>query len=126
MAPLRRYGPPAALMAVIFGLSSISTLDSGLEGDFVLRKFGHMAEYGLLWFLWLRALRYRRPALAAAITIGYAATDEFHQSFVDGRHGTITDVGIDAAGVAVAWAAWALWTRRRRPPRARASRAPSP
>ena len=110
-------------MAVIFGLSSIPTLDSGLDGDFVLRKLAHMTEYGLLWFLWLRALDYRRPVVAAAIAVAYAASDEWHQSFVSGRHGTIVDVAIDTAGVAVAWSAWALWNRRRR---ARANPAPSP
>jgi VanZ family protein len=37
-----------------------------------------------------------------AITLAYAAGDEFHQSFVDGRHGTPVDVLIDAAGVGIA------------------------
>ena len=58
-----------------------------------------MAEYGLLWFLWYRALEVRSPLPAVAITLAYAATDEFHQTFVEGRHGTPVDVLIDAAGV---------------------------
>ena len=37
-----------------------------------------MAEFGLLWCLWRRALR-GRAVLAAAIAIGYAVTDEMHQ-----------------------------------------------
>jgi VanZ family protein len=59
-----------------------------------------MASYGLLWWLWRRALG--RPLPAAAITLAYAATDEWHQSFVQGRHGTPVDVAIDAVGVAIA------------------------
>jgi VanZ family protein len=31
----------------------------------------------------------------------YSATDEFHQSFVPGRHPAVTDVMIDAAGAAL-------------------------
>ena len=61
-----------------------------------------MAEFGLLWFLWWRALGYRNPAVPAAIAIGYAITDELHQTGVDGRHGSAVDVLIDSAGVAIA------------------------
>ena len=104
MPPLTRIAPALALMALIFVLSAQPDLSSGLgTWDFVGRKIVHMAEFGLLFVLWLRALDWRHAALAAAITIGYAATDEFHQSFVDGRHGTPVDVLIDATGVAIAW-----------------------
>ena len=33
------------------------------------------------------------------IGIGYAITDEVHQTFVPGRHGAAYDVVVDAAGV---------------------------
>jgi VanZ family protein len=119
MAPLSRFGPPLALMAVIFGFSAQPDLSTGLgTWDTILRKAAHMAEYGLLWWLWWRALGYRHMAAAAAITIAYAATDELHQSFVTGRHGTPVDVLIDAAGVALAMAA-AARTRRATASRAR-------
>jgi VanZ family protein len=108
-----RFGPPIALMAVIYALSAQPDLNSGLGTlDTIGRKLIHMAEYGLLWFLWLRALGYRRPLLAAAIAIGYSITDELHQTTVDGRHGSPLDVLIDSAGVAIAWA---VWHRRGRP-----------
>jgi VanZ family protein len=100
-----RFGPPLVLMGVIFALSAQPDLGTGLGAiDLVGRKLVHMLEYGLLWLLWLRALgwRGRAPWAAAAIAIGYAATDELHQTFVDGRHGTPVDVLIDATGVAVA------------------------
>jgi VanZ family protein len=69
-----------------------------------------MTEYGLLWWLWARALGAQRAGLAAAIAVAYAGTDEFHQTFVEGRHGTPVDVAIDAVGVTAAW----LLSRRRR------------
>jgi hypothetical protein len=104
MALIGRLGPPIGLMAVIFGLSAQPDLDSGLGTvDFVGRKLVHMAEFGLLWLLWRRALGSDRALTAALITIGYGITDEVHQTSVEGRHGTPQDVAIDAAGVAAAW-----------------------
>jgi VanZ family protein len=92
-------------MAVIFALSAQPDLNSGLgTWDTIGRKLVHMASYGLLWWLWWRALGWRAPGLAAAIALGYAVTDEYHQHFVEGRHGSPIDVAIDAAGIAVAMA----------------------
>ena len=106
-----RFVPPLALMGAIFFFSAQPDLGTGLGvWDLVLRKLAHMAEYGLLWFLWHRALGWRSPAVAVAITLAYAAGDELHQSFVEGRHGTPVDVLVDAAGVA---AAVLLHSRRR-------------
>lgn len=93
--------PPLLLMALIFALSAQPDLNSGLGTlDFILRKIVHMTEYALLTFLWWRVVR--NGAFAFVIAIAYAATDEFHQHFVQGRHGTPIDVGIDALGAAVA------------------------
>jgi VanZ family protein len=105
---LDRWLPPVALMAVIFVLSAQPDLNSGLGTiDFVGRKLIHMSEYALLCFLFWRALRAvteprRAIALAFALAVAYAATDEFHQHFVNGRHGTPVDVLIDAVGAGVA------------------------
>ena len=120
MRAVSRFGPPLALMAVIFFFSAQPDLSTGLgTWDLTLRKLAHMAEYGLLWLLWVRALGGggRHPFAAAGITLAYAATDELHQSFVTGRNGTPVDVLIDAVGVAIAAA---LYARRRS---TRASRA---
>jgi len=103
MRSVSRFAPPILLMAVIFALSAQPDLNSGLGiWDTILRKLAHMAEFGLLWFLWWRALGYRNLALPAAIAIGYAITDELHQTTVEGRHGSPVDVAIDSAGVAIA------------------------
>jgi len=100
-----RFAPPLALMALIFAFSAQPDLNSGLGVvDLVGRKLIHAIDYGVLFLLWLRALGWRAPAAAALVTVLYAASDEYHQTFVEGRHGTATDVAIDAAGVAVAWA----------------------
>src|SRR3954464_15875576 len=98
---LDRWAPPIVLMVLIFVFSAQPDLNSGLGTiDLVGRKIVHASEYGLLTFLWWRALR--SIPLAAAIAIAYACTDELHQRFVQGRHGTPVDIAIDALGVALA------------------------
>jgi VanZ family protein len=95
-------------MVVIFVLSAQPDLSTGLGvWDLVGRKLVHMSEYGVLCLLWWRAFRTvttARAALGLAFlaSVSYAATDEFHQTFVHGRHGTPVDVGIDAIGMLAA------------------------
>jgi VanZ family protein len=97
--------PVFAWAALIFALSSIPSLSSGLgEWDYVLRKCAHVTEYAVLGALLLRALGRELPAFAAAVA--YAATDEFHQHFVRGRHASPIDVAIDAVGVTIGVLAW--------------------
>lgn len=120
MALLRRpdlWLSPLLLMGLIWFFSAQPSLDSGLGWiDTVGRKLIHFGEYALLCFLWWRLFRMympdRRAALAALLVSSlYAATDELHQSYVDGRHGTPVDWAIDTAGAAAA--AFALRARRR-------------
>lgn len=114
MGAAGRYGPPVVLMAIIFLLSAQPDLHSGLGSwDIVLRKLAHMVEFGLLWFLWWRALGYGHPAPSIAITLAYAASDEIHQEFVEGRNGSPWDFAIDSLGVGFAGLAVVLWHRRR-------------
>lgn len=102
------WAPPLALMAVIFFFSAQPDLSSGLGTiDLVGRKLIHATEYGLLAALWFRALRTvvtptRALGLAFAVAVAYAGSDELHQTFVEGRHGTPIDVAIDATGTALA------------------------
>ena len=98
--------PVVMWAAVIFALSSVPSLSSGLGGwDYVLRKCAHMTEYAVLAALLYRALERELPAFLA--TVAYAATDEFHQHFVRGRHASAVDVAIDAVGAAIGLLAWA-------------------
>jgi VanZ family protein len=112
--------PPLAMMALIFVLSGqpSDNVDRAWW-DVLLRKLAHVTEYAVLTALWWRALRslgVRRPILGAiAISLCYAATDEFHQTFIDGRHGTPVDVLIDSVGMTIA--ALLIW--RLGPPRGR-------
>jgi VanZ family protein len=110
--------PALALMALIFAFSAIPS-DGEDKGPIVLlaRKLVHFAEYFLLTALWWWALRTKvggRRALmpAIAIAIGYAITDELHQTLVDGRVGTWRDVLIDSAGALTA--AWLIARSRLR------------
>jgi VanZ family protein len=111
MSVLRKMDPwlpPLALMGLIFFLSAQPNLNSGLGWiDHVGRKTVHASEYALLCLLWWRALRTvatsrRALAFAFAIAVAYSTTDEFHQSFVNGRHATPVDVLIDSLGAGLA------------------------
>jgi VanZ family protein len=71
-----------------------------------LRKMGHFTEYAILAALLWRGLRGTFPAVsnrllgltAFFITAGFAASDEFHQSFVPTRTASPRDVMIDCIG----------------------------
>ena len=114
MRPVSRYGPPAAVMALIFALSATPDLSSGLGTvDLYLRKTAHITIFALLWLTMMRATEWRRPIAVTVFALLYAASDEWHQTFVEGRHGTPTDVAIDAVGMGIAAIAWALTARKR-------------
>ncbi|MGH3992561.1 MAG: VanZ family protein [Pseudonocardiaceae bacterium] len=112
----RIWLPPIAMMALIFALSAMPAGDEDHGILYlIVRKLAHVSEYALLLALWWRALATKlsdRRALAFAfgVTILYAITDEFHQTFVDGRSGRPLDIGIDAVG---ALAAAGLIARKR-------------
>ena len=102
-----RFGPPLAVMALIWLLSSQPDLSTGLGfWDFVLRKLAHMTVFGVLLLTWWRAVG---PRAAAVVTLAYAATDEWHQTWVHGRHGAFSDWLVDAAGAAIAATLFLAW-----------------
>jgi hypothetical protein len=112
MAAVGRYAPPLALMGLIFFLSAQADLTAGVGWvDELGSRVAHFAEFGLLFWLCLRAFAFRRAALAAGITILYAASDEYHQRFVTGRNSDPVDFLVDCAGVAAVWALHE-WLRR--------------
>ncbi len=74
--------------------------------DHIVRKSAHFTEYACLcaaitfhFTVWKKNISYRTwiPVLIAGL---YAATDEFHQTFVAGRSGQLSDVLLDTAGAA--------------------------
>ncbi len=128
MRRLARFGPPIAWMAVIavlsgglFGATATGSIvlpllarllpwaSAGLLHGLhvVLRKLGHVVEYGILATLWLRALAPDRPARhAAAWAVGlsalYAVLDETRQALAPNRTPSALDVLVDAAGAFLA------------------------
>jgi VanZ family protein len=87
-----------------------------------LRKTGHVVGYGMLSLLLLRGWRatlgrvhtllLRTALLSWLGTACVAAMDEWHQSFIPSRTGTVRDVALDiVAGVGFLLIAY-LWLRR--------------
>jgi VanZ family protein len=102
---LTHWLPVVLWAALIFALSSIPSLGTGLgTWDLVLRKCAHVTEYAILGFLLVRAVGREAPALGLGVL--YAASDEFHQSFVRGRHASPVDVAIDSVGLLLGLLAW--------------------
>jgi VanZ family protein len=102
---LTHWLPVVVWAAVIFALSSIPSLGTGLgTWDLVLRKCAHVTEYAVLAFLLARAIGSEVPAFLLGVL--YAASDEFHQSFVRGRHASPVDVAIDSVGLLLGLLAW--------------------
>jgi len=88
--------------------------------NFYLRKTGHAVAYGLMYFLWFRALRGNLgtgPGRAFLYALGLcllvSVTDEGHQSFTKARGGSGYDVLLDLSGASLAaLITFAVWTPR--------------
>lgn len=69
----------------------------------VIRKLAHYLEFTALGaslsFALFFTFNRRKPLHTFAAGFLYAASDEFHQLFVDGRAGRVFDVFIDSLGV---------------------------
>ena len=95
----------------IIRLLSLITGDDSIS-DFIVRKAAHFCEFALLCFLFSFSFLYTygRPKwiLSLALTSAYAATDEFHQRFVEGRACQVMDWTIDSAGALAGLAAFAI------------------
>lgn len=142
---LWRYGPVALWVGVIFFASTGTmaasntsrvvrplllwlipdiTEESLLLAHMTVRKGAHLAEYSVLALLAARAfltsskifLRARWLLSSLALAAAVALLDEYHQSFLPSRAGTIYDSMIDIAGAATALLLLAF---RRRPRRAK-------
>jgi len=97
------------MMMAIFGFSSLPASRIPYFGDLdvLLKKSGHAIGYAMLavayyWALPPRLARGFRGVLAVTMALLFAMSDEFHQSFVEGRTSTLRDVAIDTAGASVA------------------------
>jgi VanZ family protein len=85
------------------------------QAHFLVRKAAHFTEYALLALLSSRDALARRWRLASfALVATVALIDEYHQSFVPTRTGTVYDSLLDMAGGAAALACVSLWLAARR------------
>jgi hypothetical protein len=122
LSQIPRWLPAVFLMAAIFVFSSIPGNDMPGFGtfDFLVKKGGHALGYALLALAilhWQRPLWDKNPPpfktliLAWVLTVLYAASDEFHQSFVPGRNASPLDVLIDAIGAFLSLVIYIYWRR---------------
>ncbi len=94
---------------------------------FFIRKSGHVIGYGILSVLLFRAFRATLPAMsdvkwtlrwATIAVLGtalVASLDEWHQTFIPTRTGTIRDVILDTcAGIAAQTIIFLWWMSRRK------------
>lgn len=138
---VRRYAPLVVWMAFIFFASTgafagentsriirplllwlfpeISEENIALV-HFVTRKVAHFLEYALLALLAARAfssssqqpLRRHWFLISLLLVVLYSLSDEYHQSFVQGRGASIYDSFIDMSGGLTALLLYALWRRK--------------
>ncbi len=117
-----RWGLVLAWMGLIFVLSAQPDMVHHPDNvtDIVLKKLGHLTVYGILaGLVWWALLAQARPLdrrvylIAFALTVLYAASDEWHQTLVPGRNGNIYDWTVDVAGAGIALVGLRIWLLRR-------------
>ncbi|WP_392486280.1 VanZ family protein [Haloimpatiens sp. FM7315] len=78
----------------------------GKSTNYIIRKIGHITEYMILSILLFKALSFdfsKKKTLIYTffLSVLYACSDEFHQTFILGRSGQFTDVLIDSLGILI-------------------------
>jgi VanZ family protein len=106
-------------MAMLFGLSSLSTLPTP-PGGFSFYDI-HVAAYAGLGALTARAtakgvhnVSWRAVLLAIVIATLYGVSDEYHQRFVPGRSFDVLDMVADTIGSVIGASAVGAWSIIRR------------
>lgn len=101
---------PVILWAGLIFKFSSGTVPSASQvywQDFAVKKVGHFLLFGALAVLIYRALigqgvsRYKAAIWAIVAAFFYGATDEFHQTFTQGREARVRDVMIDGVGAGI-------------------------
>ena len=87
---------------------------------FAIVKGWHFTEFSILTFLCVGVIKWCRGFIDSGSIFGamvfcfaFAASDEFHQSFVPDRFGTVQDVLIDSLGVCAAGTVMLLRLKRK-------------
>jgi VanZ family protein len=138
-----RYAPPVLWLTFIFFASTadfsasntsriigplLRWLFPGISEEqlqfahFITRKAAHFTEYAIL--AWLVARAFATSSIKALsrhwflfsllLVIIYSLSDEYHQTFVPSRTGSIYDSLIDMSGGLTALLLYTLWRRRRK------------
>lgn len=116
-----KYWLPIFLWAgSIYFISDQPSLKSPFDPlwDMILRKILHMAEFGALAALLARMLGFYKIIggkawfLVLSLSFFYAIFDEVHQSFIQGRYGTIRDMMIDFNGSFLGMIGWQIYGLR--------------
>jgi VanZ family protein len=95
--------------------------DQLVLAHFITRKVAHFVEYAILAWLAARAfttssqsiLRRHWFLISLVLVLIYSLSDEYHQSFVPSRTGSVYDSLIDISGGLTALFLYALWRRGR-------------
>jgi VanZ family protein len=115
---LLRWLSAVLVMGFIFGFSSTPSTSLPNFGllDVVFKKGGHILGYGILALAYWYGLRFEKRAwsLACLFAVLYAISDEFHQSFVPGRHPSWVDVLFFDGGGAAMVLGLVYWWREKR------------
>lgn len=100
-----RWLPALLMMLAIFIFSATPSTGGFNLLRHIVSKSGHVIGYFMLTLSFWRAFDFnkRYSWLAWLLALLYASTDEYHQSFVPGRHPSAFDVlGYDNAGALIA------------------------
>lgn len=106
---ITRWLPAVVMMGIIFTLSSLPSSRIPYYGpvDTLIKKGGHALGYGLLGLSYYFALpkrlsKFYRAITALMMAILFAMSDEYHQSFVQGRSSSLIDIIVDGIGATIA------------------------
>ena len=110
------WGPAALWAAVLFLLSDQEGLGRGLPPG--VDKLVHGGLYLILGLSLAWGKRRTASSVSAAVLllmgVGYAASDEWHQTFVPGRDASVGDWVADSVGIMLGLALFSiLWSRSR-------------
>lgn len=91
-----RWIPSTIIMGIIFASSNQTSMDIPNFGlfDFLVKKAGHIIGYALLSTTLFYGFRWKKQKmfLVFFLSIIYAGSDEFHQSYISGRTSSMYDV----------------------------------
>lgn len=108
---MKNYLSPLILMGLIFISSSIPMDKNADVTKFIisldptLQNLLHIPVFGLLAFLWLKSftknsiLTSTKVIITLIVSILFGCLDEFHQTFIPGRYGSLIDILLNLVGI---------------------------